>query len=324
MVRNMRFMPLCIASQWDRAQRIILYFREIYQYRLALSPVRGLLQRARVFFQTCSTLFLNRKKVLFYPDRPQSLFVIYKIFRALGFHLTTNPLEHCDVAMKWRDTIGTGNPFFPPEPALEALVENRPELRVLNMNCNDVSKKRVSVVFEEIFGYSTSVNPGTYSGKCVMKSDWNGLHVGEILECPTEIRRDGFVYEKLINNEVGNGLVQDIRVPIFGRTIPFVYLKFRPVQERLVDRSHTLSKTVMAEVSDFLTNEEVKNIIQFSEKLGLDYGEIDILRDRGDQKIYIVDVNNDPSGPPTPISGEYSLSAIVRLAQAFEQNFLLQ
>ncbi len=317
-------MPLFIAGQMERIKRVISYFKEIYQYRLALLPIQSLPQRTKVFVETFSRLFLNRKKVLFYPDRPQSLFVIYKIFLALGFHLSTNPLEHCDIAMKWRNTIGTGNPFFPPEAVLEGLLENRPDLRVLNMNCNDVSKKRVSVVFEEVFGYSTSVNPGTYSGKCVMKSDWNGLHVGEILECPTEIRRDGFVYEKLINNEVGDGLVQDIRVPIFGRTIPFVYLKSRPVQERLVDRSHTLSKTVMAEVSDFLRDEEVNKINQFCEKLGLDYGEIDILRDRDDQKIYIVDVNNDPSGPPAPISGEYPLSAIVRLAQAFEQNFLLQ
>ena len=317
-------MPSYIVGQIERARRVISYFQGIYQYRLALLPVQGLPEQVSIFFQTCSTLFLNRKKVLFYPDRPQSLFVIYKIFLALGFHLTTNPLEHCDIAMKWRNTIGTGNPFFPPEAELEGLVEKRPDLRVLNMNCNDVSKKRVSVVFEEIFGYSTSINPGTYSGKCVMKSDWNGLHVGEIIECPTEIRREGFVYEKLVNNETGDGLVQDIRVPIFGRTIPFVYLKSRPVQERLVDRSHTLSKTVMAEVSDCFTNEEVKKIHRFCEKLGLDYGEIDILRDRGDQKIYIVDVNNDPSGPPDPISGEYPLPAIVRLAQAFEQNFLLQ
>ncbi len=316
-------MPLYSTSHVERVWRVISYFKEIYRYRVALTSARSLPQRTKVFVETCSVLFFNRKKVLFYPDRPESLFVIYKIFLALGFHLTTNPSEHCDLAMKWRNTIGTGNPFFPPEVELEELMKNRPDLKILNMNCNDVSKKRVSAVFEETFGYSTSVNPGTYSGKCVMKSDWNGLHVGEIIDCPTEIRRNGFVYEKLINNEVGNGLVQDIRVPIFGTTIPFVYLKSRPVQERLVDRSHTLSKTVMAEVSDFLTNEEVKKIYQFCEKLGLDYGEIDILRDRGDQKIYIVDVNNDPSGPPAPISGEYSMPAIVRLAQAFEQNFLL-
>jgi hypothetical protein len=155
-----------------------------------------------------------------------------------------------------------------------------------------------------------------------MKANGNGLHLGEVIECPTKVRRDGFVYEKLINNEVQNGLVEDIRVPIFRNTIPFVYLKYRSVQERLVDRKHTLSKTLIAKVSDLLTEEEVEKINQFCEKIGLDYGEIDILRDRGEQKIYIVDVNNDPSGPPSPISGDNSPTAIVRLAQAFEETFL--
>ncbi len=319
----MTSLSLYISSQVGRFRRVSLYFQEIFRYRLALCLVKGVFQRFKVFVQTCAMLFLNRKIVLFYPDRPPYLFVIHKVFLALGFHLTTNPSEHCDIAMKWRNTIGTGNPFFPPEAALEGLLHKRPNLKILNMNCNDVSKKRVSAVFEEIFGYSTSVDPATYSGKCVMKSDWNGLHVGEIIECPTKVRRDGFVYEKLINNEVGDGFVQDIRAPIFGRTIPFVYLKFRPVQERLVDRSHTLSKTVMAEVLDILSEGEVDKIHQFCEKIGLDCGEIDILRDRNDKKIYIVDVNNDPSGPPDPISGTYPLPAIVRLAQAFEKTFLL-
>lgn len=315
-------MRLYIANQLGRARRVYSYFQEIFRYRLAVSQSRGVIEKIRVFWQSCSALFLNRKKVLFYPDRPQSLFVIYKIFLALGFHLTTDPSEHCDIAINWRNTIGTGNPFFPSEAVLEELAHNRPDLKILNMKCNDVSKNRVSEVFEEIFGYSLSVDPGTYCGKCVMKSNWNGLHLGEVIECPTKVRRDGFVYEKLINNEVQNGLVEDIRVPIFRNTIPFVYLKYRPVQERLVDRSHTLSKTLMAKVSDLLTEEEVENINQFCEKIGLDYGEIDILRDRSDQKIYIVDVNNDPSGPPSPISGDNSSTAIVRLTHAFEETFL--
>jgi hypothetical protein len=31
--------------------------------------------------------------------------------------------------------------------------------------------------------------------------------------------------------------------------------------------------------------------------MGLDFGELDILRDNDDGRIYIVDVNNTPSGP---------------------------
>ena len=55
--------------------------------------------------------------------------------------------------------------------------------------------------------------------------------------------------------------------------------------------------------------------------LGLDYGEIDVLRDRNEGKIYIVDVNNNPAGPPEPISALDGNLAIVRLAEAFENTF---
>ncbi|MDH3505477.1 MAG: hypothetical protein OEM58_13235, partial [Nitrospirota bacterium] len=233
-----------------------------------------------------------------------------------------DPLENFHIAMKWRDNIGSGNPFLPPEPVLEEIARTQPEIKILNMNCNDVSKRRVDSVFEEIFGYSLSVDPGTYSGKCVMKANGNGLHLGEIIECPTEIRKKDFVYEKLINNEVGNGLVEDIRVPIFSNKIPFVYLKYRPVRERLVDRGHTLKQTVIAKVSDALTENEVEKIFRFCAKMRLDYGEIDVLRDRDTQKIFIVDVNNDPCGPPFPAEGQDARKALDLLILAFEKTFL--
>ena len=311
-----------VHNQIERIPRVWMYYREMYRYRLAVSNRQGFFQKFQVFCQSFIKLFFHRQKVLFYPDRPLPIFVIYKIFLSLGYHVTTNPSEPCAIAIKWWDNIGSGNPFFSSDSVLEELACNRPDLQIVNMNCNDVSKKRVSEVFEEIFGYSLSVDPGTYCGKCVMKANGNGLHLGKILECPTQVRRDGFVYEKLVKNEVENGLVQDMRVPIFRKTIPFVYLKYRPIQERLVDRKHTLAKTVVVKVSDVLTEEEVGKVNQFCEKMGLDYGEIDILRDRDDQKIYVVDVNNDPCGPPFPISGDCTPTAIVQLAEAFDKTFL--
>ncbi|WP_454065148.1 hypothetical protein [Candidatus Nitrospira salsa] len=315
-------MRVYIASQVGRAQRVYSYVQAVYQHRMAQTSAQRVSQKIRVLLQACSRVFYDRKKVLCYPDRPQSLFVISQIFLSLGLHITTDPSEQCEIAIQWHNTIGTGNPIFPPEPILESLAQDRPDIQILNMHCRDVSKTRVSKVFEEVFGYSLAVDPRTFSGKCVMKSDWNGLHLGEVIDCPMENLRENFVYEKLIHNEVEDGLVEDMRVPIFQNRIPFVYLKYRPVQDRLVDRKHTLSKTVMANVSDVLTKEEVAKINAFCKNMRLDYGEIDVLRDRTDQRIYIVDVNNDPAGPPSPISGHPVPIAIVRLSQAFEETFL--
>lgn len=191
------------------------------------------------------------------------------------------------------------------------------------MNCDDVSKERVSAVFKEIFGYSVSIDPRTYVGKCVMKSNWNGLHNGQILECPLKNISPGFVYERLIDNEVDGGFVEDVRVPVFRGTIPFVYLKYRPVTSRLVDREHSNKQVVIAEVKERLSELEIEKVLRFCERIGLDYGEIDVLRDGKDGKIYIVDVNNNPAGPPEPISEGDSQIAILRLVRAFEEAFTI-
>ena len=89
------------------------------------------------------------------------------------------------------------------------------KVTVLNSRCNDISKNNVSSTFEEIFGYSLSVDPREYSGKCVMKLNWNALHKGRIIECPVRSIDDDFVYQKLVRNETGDGFVEDMRVPVF-------------------------------------------------------------------------------------------------------------
>jgi hypothetical protein len=56
--------------------------------------------------------------------------------------------------------------------------------------------------------------------------------------------------------------------------------------------------------------------------MDLDYGELDLLRDRGDGRIYVVDVNSTPWGPPNHISEDQSRIAVARMASAFRQAFL--
>ena len=47
----------------------------------------------------------------------------------------------------------------------------------------------------------------------------------------------------------------------------------------------------------------------------------EIMLKHEDNKIYIVDVNNNPAGPPAPISEADSKTAIIRLSNAFEKTF---
>ncbi len=297
------------------------YSYQVFRNRCYILGVTSLTEKTRILVQTLIQLFIKRRRVLFYPDDPRTLFVIYKLFLFLGYRITADPSKKCDIVVKWRNSMD-GNPYLPPEPVLEKLAHNNPEIKFINMKCNDVTKMQVNKIFEHTFGYSLSVDPTKHSGKSVMKSDWNGLHVGEVIECPTTTKKDGFVYQKLINNEVKDGLVEDVRVPIFKDRIPFVYLKYRPLATRLVDRSHSNQKAIIAEVADKLTEEEVNKVIKFSNNMGMEYGEVDVLRDKNEGKIYIVDVNNNPAGPPEPISENDSKTAIIRLAKAFEEALL--
>jgi D-alanine-D-alanine ligase-like ATP-grasp enzyme len=154
-----------------------------------------------------------------------------------------------------------------------------------------------------------------------MKLNWNALHKGKVIDCPAEPADADVVYQRLVHNETEDGYVEDMRVPIFRDHIPFVYLKYRSVENRLVDRVHTNTKAVIAEVDDRLSGEEQRHICLFSKKMGLDYCEVDVLRDRDSGRIYIVDANNTPSGPPSPISDGDGKIAVVRLAKAFQEAF---
>ena len=51
-------------------------------------------------------------------------------------------------------------------------------------------------------------------------------------------------------------------------------------------------------------------------KLGIDYGEFDVLRDK-DRRIYVVDANNTPYGPPNELSEGDCTRALVLLANEF-------
>jgi len=276
-------------------------------------------QKIQILKESFRRSFVERKRIFFYPDKPMPHCVIYKILMFLGYRVTTDPEENYDLAILYWQGFD-GNPYSP-ETFPQLRNNNHNKIKKLNMSNNDISKVRINSVFDEVFGYPISVDPRKYRGKCVMKSNWNALHKGQIIECPTELHEGDFVYQKIIHNETDDGSVKDMRVPIYGKRTPFVYLKYRSVKDRFVDREHTNTKATIAEVDDVLSASELNSIYRFCEKIGMDYGELDVLRDKDDGRIYIVDANNAPSGPPSPISDDEAKVAIMRLSQTFEEAF---
>ena len=307
---------------WMRLRKVYHYLFCTYRYRVEVLGAQGVTEKLPLLAQSVWQTLISRKKILFYPDGPKKHHALYKALSYLGYHITTDPSKHCTIAIKWWK--GTeGNPYPPDAPVLANKKKILGYKRVLNNECIDITKERVAKTFEEVFGYSLSVDPLSHKGPCVMKSNWNALHLGRIVECPitkSELK-EGFVYERLINNEIEGDLVEDIRVPILGWHIPFVYVKHRMIEKRFVDRIFANTSATLRDVHDILSHDEMEKICLFGEKIKLDYCEIDVLRDKNDGRIYIVDANSTPSGPPSALAANDGRNAVLLLAECFQNAY---
>src|SRR5258708_17783148 len=166
----------------------------------------------------------KNKSVLFYPQKPFAMHIIFKICHVLGYRITTNPRAKAELIVNYEDTT-----FRHADETLKDLAAQR---LVLNYRCKDISKNKVDAVFTKVFGYSLMVDPLTYHGSCVKKSNVNALHDGVIISCPVKTVDADFVYQIVINNQIDSETVQDIRAPIAKDYIPFVYLKARSLHDR--------------------------------------------------------------------------------------------
>ena len=247
-------------------------------------------------------------RVLFFPEPPAARAVITKICRAARCTVVTNPRVACDLAIRW-DT----NTFREPAPALIRLAAR---VDVWNLRCDDISKERVDRAFTNTFGYTSLVDPLTHRGRSVAKSNLNGAHDGVVVECPLNARDPDRIYQRLICNESSRGVVEDIRTPMFGGDIPLVYLTHRAVQSRF---GQVASDVVVAEADAVFTADERTRLGQFAQAIGMDYGELDVLRDNASGRLYVVDANPTPYGPPIPLRPAARRAAVSRLAAAFDR-----
>jgi hypothetical protein len=177
----------------------------------------------------------------------------------------------------------------------------------------------VEDVHQAVFGYGLAIDPAVHRGPCVKKSKRNAAHDGVILQCPCADIDERFVYQRLIDNRFGDSLVEDVRVPIFRAATPFCYVKRRPIADRFSNENRV---ALMREPDEEFSQSELDLIRGFCSQIGLDYGELDVLRDAVDGRIYIIDVNNTPFGPPNHLDKSSSRAALERLSNAFAEAFL--
>lgn len=243
-----------------------------------------------------------RATISFFPKKPRSYYAIWPVCQLADVKIVDDP-EEADLHFYFEDREFRTAPLRAPT--------NRP---AFNAGCHDIRKSVVGRLFEETFGYSLSIDPKTHGGEAVEKSELNGKHDGRIVICPIEEPRAGHVYQRLIDNTFDGRDYVDIRTPVVGGKAPFVYLKRRTRDLRFSNDNHRVD---LAPVDALLSKEEQARIAAFTRAIGLDFGGLDILRNREDGRIYIVDANKTDMGPPSALTSAEKLAAMRGIADSF-------
>lgn len=245
--------------------------------------------------------------IAFSPERARPWYLIWQVSRAAGGKAIQD-VSRADIVMHFEDATFSPNP--PP-------MNIKPGARLMNFSCRDVSKSRVADVFAQTFGYPLLIDPQVYVGPAVEKSEINAAHDGRILQCPTAAL-PGRCYQRLIDNRSLNpNVVEDFRTSIVGGKPACVFVKRRPVHSRF---SNSNCEVLLASVDQAFSPHETALITEFARRLGLEWGGLDVLRDRSDGRLYIVDANKTDLGPPIAMALPDKLRALSVLARAFREN----
>lgn len=235
--------------------------------------------------------------IAFHPDRPRPWYVVWAACRLAGLPIVDDARE-ADAAFRFEDVT---------------VAEAASSPDALNAGCLDISKSRVAAVFAEVFGYPLAIDPETWTGPAVEKGELNGRHDGRIVVCPAR-RREGFSYSRLIDT-LEDGAVVDLRVACVGGAPVVVYRKRKAPRRRFgIDN---LSVRLLAPAEAF-TSEEQATVAGFCAAMRLDWASLDILRDRADGRLYVVDVNTTDMGPPIALPLRDKLAACRALGQALK------
>jgi hypothetical protein len=249
-----------------------------------------------------------RGAIAFLPDAPRPWYMIWGVAACAGLRIVKDPRQ-ADIVMHFDDSTtcaAIGLPDF----------GNRPP-HLINLDCRDISKSEVARAFDAVAGYSLSVDPAAHEGLVVDKSEINAAHDGRIVQAPFP-PQPGRAYQRLIDNEIEGGLVEDLRTVTANGEAVAVFRKRRQVARRFTNYNASCD---WASPRDCFSDAEIDLIRRFTRELKLDWGSVDVLRNNADGRIYIVDANKTDMGPPVILALGQRLRAIRHIARAFVAQF---
>lgn len=236
--------------------------------------------------------------IWFAPHQPRPWYIVWAAVVWGGMRFAASA-ERADATFYFEDqTVAV-----PPHPALP---------RAFNFAVGDVSKSRVAAVVEAAFGYPLALDPETHAGEAVEKGEGNGLHDGRVVHCPAP-RAPGKAYQRVIRTEGDDGWAYDLRTVCVGRRPVVVFVKKKPATARFSIQNTSVSARTP---EDVFTSAELKQLATFCATMELDWGGLDVLRERQTGRLYVVDVNKTDTGPAVVLSWKDRAFATERLSRA--------
>jgi hypothetical protein len=267
-------------------------YRKYYNYQFSSGIQALILDMINVMRNKFLRILFGKhsKRIVFYPSFPNWSSDLYQTLFTCRHRITSHPNGKIDYLVNWEDAT-----YRRMDETLQKLTEDH---YVLNIGCSDISKRNVERIFQEVFGYSSFIDPLTYQGKIIEKNDLNSKHSQiRVLLAPVKQIKEGFVYQRYLCNIQENFFI-DYRTPCIDGEIPMVLVRFKPLDNHIM----ATVKYKMLPPSEVYTIEEISMIRDFCRKVKLEYGELDIIRDPEDKRIYIIDANTTPHKPQAALS----------------------
>ena len=245
--------------------------------------------------------------VYVWPDMPSRRAALHKIARFLGWELTNRARPSAELGIHFEDA--TQKQRSAPPPTLNAR-------RWWNTHCADIGKQTLEHHHVRAFGYGMGVDPTVHAGPMVVKSDENAKHDGQIVQGPilAASQRADAVYQRVIENTDEAGTYFDYRVVFMQGEFPVVYRKFKDAAKRFSNETVNVD---LLETMPF-SESELHAMRSLANLMSIDYAEFDALRDRTSGKLFVVDVNPTPWGPPAQLNAEGQRTAISRMANCLQ------
>ena len=260
---------------------------------------------------------LTPLKVYIYGNYPHfQKSTTYFMLRKAGVEINNKLNGKYDVGIYW-------DPRMDINKQTPKLKQNGKKIKLINLFLVDTAKGFVAESFEQHFGYGYKVDPMTFNGYCISKHNGNGTKSCFFLKCPidaNDIFKD-HSYQKIIDytDKKDPNTLYELRIPIVGGIIPCVLFKTRNRGLRFTSKNRSIQ---IVSPLKYLTEQECHKIITYCRYIGLEMGEIDVLRSHEDGQIYIIDVNNTSWWPPNKL-GDVDRNIVLNLIwNAFLESFL--